>query len=86
MGGFPRPVPTLSEACCAGSNLYRPIGKFRVDGRMFRVERLTCPSNPDTARPAPQLHLACNVTAATDRRPSPPGANSERAELALAKY
>ena len=34
MGGFPRSDPTLSEACCTGPNLYRPIGKFRVEGRI----------------------------------------------------
>ena len=85
MGGFLRTVPTLSEVCRAGPDIYRPIGKFRVDGIIFRVERLTCPSHGQT-RHTHQLHLTCDATTATDRRTSPPGANSERAELAVAKY
>ena len=56
MGGFPGPVPTLSEACCAGPDIYRPIGKFRVDGRIFRVECLTCPSHGQT-RPATLINF-----------------------------
>ena len=34
MGGFRKPEPTLSGTCCAGLILYRPIGKFRVNGRI----------------------------------------------------
>ena len=34
MGGFSRSKPTLSEACCTGPDLNRPIGKFRVDGEI----------------------------------------------------
>ena len=31
---FARPEPALSRACCAGPDLYSPIGKFQVTGRI----------------------------------------------------
>ena len=48
MGRFPKSVPTLSGACCAGP--YRPIGNSGSTAE-FRVERLTCPSTPDMVLP-----------------------------------
>ena len=39
---------------------------------------LNVPIKADTSCSAHQLHLACNVTAAADRRPSSSGANSEQ--------
>ena len=36
MDWFPRPEPALSRACCAGPDLYSPIGKFQVAGRISR--------------------------------------------------
>ena len=47
-----------------------------------RVERLACPSKPDTARPANRLLLACNAITATDRRPSPSGAKQRASRAA----
>ena len=34
MGGFVRAEPMLSKTCCAGSDLYHPIGRFRIDDRI----------------------------------------------------
>ena len=46
MYGYPRAELTLSVACCAGPDLYGLVGKFLVDGTIYRS-----PSKPDTARP-----------------------------------
>ena len=50
MDGMTESVPTLSSACCAGPGPYRPIGKFRVIGRILN-RKFNVPSKPDTARP-----------------------------------
>ena len=34
MDGLTKSEPALSRACCAGPDLYRPIGKFQVIGRI----------------------------------------------------
>ena len=43
----------------------------------FRAKRFMCPWKPDTTHHAHRLHLACEVTSATDRRPYPSGANTD---------
>ena len=35
MDGMTESEPTLSSACCEGPGPYRPIGKFRVIGRIW---------------------------------------------------
>ena len=50
MDGMTEPEPTLSSACCAGPGPYRLSGNPWLLGE-FRIESLTCPSKPDTARP-----------------------------------
>ena len=34
MDGMTESEPTLSNACCAGPGPYRPIGQFRIIGRI----------------------------------------------------
>ena len=75
MGGFPRSEPMLSKACCTGPDPTTRLGNSRQMAE-FTVKCLACPPMEDKAHPAHQLHLDCNVTTATDHRPSQLGANS----------
>ena len=38
MDGLTKPEPPLSRACCVSPDLYRPIGKFQVVGRIWKPE------------------------------------------------
>ena len=49
MDGMTESEPTLSSACCGG---YRPIGHFRVIGRIWKRKFNVPISKPDAARPA----------------------------------
>ena len=42
MEGFTRSEPALSIACCASADIYLPIGKFQLFGRIW-IQSLTCP-------------------------------------------
>ena len=79
MGWFARPEPALSRACCAGLDLYSPTGKFQITPAGFRDEILTSPhSRTGRSVPLDWRQLALSAAAATDRRQSQSGANSER--------
>ena len=69
-GWNPQVRRTLGEA---SSELYRLVVKFRVDG-ILQSGKFNVPIRGG------HCSLACTWTTATDRRPSPSGANSERAE------
>ena len=42
MDRLTEPEPTLSRACCAGPDSYRPMGQFRVSGE-FRSQSFSMP-------------------------------------------
>ena len=79
MDGFTKSEPALSGACCAGADLYHPIGQFLVSGRIQK-RKFNVPTMLGHGPPALQRHLTQVkvAAAATDRGSSQPGANSER--------
>ena len=74
MDGLTRSEPARSVACCAGPDLYRPIGKFRVHGRIYKRKF----NVPFRAEHGPPHSLTSSGRAAAARKPPPPGANIER--------
>ena len=77
MGKFMQLESMLSEIVCTIPDIYNPIGKFRADGRSWNRALNASTYKPNATLPGHRLHLACNVTTVTDRRPPPRGRNSE---------
>ena len=53
MDGIAKPEPTLSGACCAGPDPYRPFGKFQVAGRISGTARPIDKRSPLVGNPIP---------------------------------